>query len=174
MTSVCLRMVVLAGLLAPSFRPLQAQDGDHLAAQGATPSSSFTLNLSTKKAELHVGEAVWIEIVQTNVSDHSVSCDYAGGNAVNLIYDYHVFKEDGSPAEEVVRSKPVPPPFSYKQCGINPGESRTDTIHLNNVYKFDKPGQYTVWVSRVDPDTEDESGEPVVVKSNTITITITE
>ena len=79
-------------------------------AQSASP--SFTLKLSTKSAQIHVGETVWIDILQTNISDHSVSYDYAGGNAVNLIYDYHVTKEDGSPAEEVVWFKPVPPPYS--------------------------------------------------------------
>ena len=145
-----------------------------LGAVAQSESPSFTLNLSARKAESHVGEAVWIEIVQTNISDHPISCDYAGGNAVNLAYDYEVTTEDGSPAQKVVWSKPVPPPYSYMQCGVNPGESNTNAIHLNNVYKLDKPGQYTVWVSRVDPDTDDESGKPLVVKSNTITITITE
>jgi hypothetical protein len=143
----------------------------HTAAQSV---ASFTLQLNPGAPSFRIGEVVRIEIVQTNVSDHSVSCDYAGGNAVNLAYDYHVATEDGSPAEKVVWSKPVPPPFSYMQGAINPGESNKNWIHLSNVYKFDKPGQYTVWVSRVDPDTSDESGKPLVVKSNTITITITE
>jgi len=138
----------------------------------AQSTASFTLQVSTKTPTFRVGEVVRIAITQTDVSNHPVSCDYAGGNAVNLIYDYHVTQEDGSPAEKVVWSKPVPPPYSYKQCAIGPGESSTDPIYLNNVYKFDKPGQYTVWVSRVDPDIEDESGKPLIVKSNTITITV--
>lgn len=138
----------------------------------AQSTASFTLRVSTKTPTFLVGEVVRVAITQTDVSDHPVSCDYAGGNAVNLIYDYHVTQEDGSPTEKVVWSKPVPPPYSYKQCAIGPGESSTDPIYLSNAYKFDKPGQYTIWVSRVDPDTEDESGKPVVVKSNTITITV--
>ena len=138
----------------------------------AQSTASFTLQASTKTLTFRVDEVVRVAITQTNVSNHPVSCDYAGGNAVNLIYDYHVTQENGSPAEEVVWSKPVPPPYSYKQCAIGPGESSTNPIYLSNAYKFDKPGQYTVWVSRVDPDTEDESGKPVVVKSNVITITI--
>jgi hypothetical protein len=136
--------------------------------------ASFTLQLNAIAPSFRIGEAVEIEIVQANVSGHVVSCDYAGGNAVNLIYDYHVTAPDGAPAEEVVHSKLVPPPFSYKECGIGPGESNKNWIHLNNVYKFDKPGEYTIWVSRVDPDTKDESGKLVIVKSNTITITITQ
>jgi len=140
-------------------------------AQSASP--SFTLKLSTDKVEFHVGDAVWIHVVQTNVSDHSVSCDYAGGNTVNLIYDYQVTTEDGSPATRVEWSKPVPPPYSYRECAINPGESSRNTTHLNNLYKLDKPGQYAIQISRLDPDTKDESGKPLVVSSNTITITIT-
>jgi hypothetical protein len=135
--------------------------------------ASFTLQLNADSPTFRIGEVIRIEIIQTNVSVHSVNCDYAGGNAVNKIYDYYVTREDGSPADKVVWSKPVPPPSRHMSCEIGPKDSQKDWIHLSNVYKFDKPGSYTVRVSRVDPDTNDESGNPVKVYSNTITITIT-
>jgi hypothetical protein len=55
---------------------------------------------------------------------------------------------------------------------IAAGDSITDKGRLSSVFKFDHPGRYTIQVSRHDPDFLDENGKPVVIKSNTITITI--
>jgi hypothetical protein len=139
-------------------------------AQSTNP--AFTLQLSTKTNEVRANDVVRIEIIQTNVSNHRVSCTYSGGNNVNGLYRYEVTDEDGNPAEKVVWSKPVPPPVRYMDCDIDPGESNTNPIRLSNVFKFDRPGKYTVRVWRDDPDSKDGDGNPTKVYSNTITITI--
>jgi len=139
-------------------------------AQSSNP--SFTLKLENSKIKVQASNVVWIEIIQTNVSNHRISCTYSGGNNVNGLYQYEVTDEDGNPEEKVVWSKPVPPPVRYMDCDIDPGESSTDPICLSNVFRFDKPGKYTVQVWRPDPDTKDSDGNPTKVYSNTITITI--
>lgn len=138
-------------------------------AQSTNP--AFTLQLGNSKIKVQASNVVWIEIVQTNVSNHVVSCTYSGGNNVNRLYTYEVTDEDSNPAEKVVWNKPVPPPVRYLDCDIDPGESNANPTHLSNVFKFDRPGKYTVRVSRDDPDTKDSDGNPTKVYSNAISIT---
>jgi len=135
--------------------------------------SAFTIKLGNSKIKAQARDIVWIEIVQTNVSNHRISCTYSGGNAVNKQYNYEVTDDDGNPAVKVMPSAHVPPPGDYMQCEIDPGESNTNAICLSNVFKFDKPGNYAVRVWRLDPDTKDGDGNPTRVYYNTITITIT-
>lgn len=141
------------------------------AAAQSTP--SFTLKASPKNPGFRAGDVVKITIIQTNISDHQVNCDYFGANAVNNAYHYDVRDEDGNPVAKVQWTKPVPPLSRYLQCSVEPGKSNTNWIYLSNAYKLDKPGKYTIQVSRPDPDTKDSDGKPVEVQSNTITITIT-
>ena len=144
-----------------------------LCASAQSTNPAFTLQLGNSKIKVQASNVVWIEIVQTNVSNHRISCTYTGGNAVNRQYQYEVTDEDGNPAEKVMQSTHVPPPGDYMQCELDPGESNTNTICLSNVFKFDRPGKYTVRVWRPDdPDTKDSDGNPTKVYSNTITITI--
>jgi hypothetical protein len=142
-----------------------------VSAQSANP--AFTLKLSTKTNEVRAKDVVRIEIVQTNVSNKRISCAYTGGNAINTQYRYEVTDEGGNPAEKVVPSAHVPPPGEYMQCELDPGDSDTNLIHLSNVFKFDKPGKYTIQVWRPDPDSKDSDGNPIKVYSNTVTITVT-
>jgi hypothetical protein len=139
-------------------------------AQSTIP--AFTLQLGNSKIKVLASNVVWIEIVQTNVSNKRISCTYTGGNAVNRQYHYEVTSEDGNPAEKVVPSAHVPPPGDYMQCELDPGESNTNAICLSNVFKLDKPGKYTVQVWRPDPDSIDSDGNPTKVYSNSITITV--
>jgi hypothetical protein len=62
-------------------------------------------------------------------------------------------------------------PNYHHECDLSPGESSSQSIALDMVYKLDQPGKYTVQVFRFDPDLTDAQGNPVKVLSNTITIT---
>jgi len=144
---------------------------------GATK-PSFTLALSPgtrskSTSEFSVGSKVRVTVKMTNITDHAI--DHSGyySDAGDMAYSYDVRDEDGQPAAKIVYEHPervMPSPF---WSDIPPGESDLDQLRLNMVYKFDRPGKYTVQVFRHDPDCLDENGKPVVVKSNTITITIT-
>jgi hypothetical protein len=58
-------------------------------------------------------------------------------------------------------------------CGIGAGGSIPNEILINRVFKLDRPGKYIIRVSRREPFVKDEKGEPPVIWSNPITITIT-
>jgi hypothetical protein len=132
----------------------------------------YTLTLSAKTYDFRVGSDVWIEIIQTNTSNQTVSCAYQGYGGVNHKYQYDVRDEDGKPAEKAVRPHMDTEPEDYHGCSLAPGESHSNRILLSRVYKFDRPGKYTVQVSRfASSDAEDEDYSKVL--SNTITITIT-
>ena len=133
----------------------------------------FTLTLSAKTYEFRAGSDVKIEIVQTNVSDKAIDCTDRGGGGINLEYRYDVRDEDGSSAEKAIRPHMELDTGDIHPCNLPPGESSSSRILLSRIYKFDRPGKYTVQVFRFDPDLTDAQGNPVKVLSNTSTITIT-
>jgi len=90
-----------------------------------------------------------------------------------MAYSYDVRDEDGKPAEKIVVEHPERVMLDPFWSDIPAGDNDLDELRLTNVYKFDRPGTYTIQVSRHDPDFLDDNGKPVVVKSNIITITIT-
>lgn len=137
------------------------------AAQSVHP--SFNLKLSPGKPEFRVGEDVYIEIIQNSLTNQEIDCSYVGGGGVNYRYFYNVSDENGHDAERVARL--VPPLADYHGCGIKPGESSKNTIVLSAVYKFDRPGRYTVQVWRWDT-VEGENGDDLKVWSNSIEIRI--
>ena len=143
---------------------------------GAT-SPSFTLSIrggdvDGPRYEFRVGSMVVVMISMTNVTNHDI--DYSGYfRHLNEQFSYLVWDEDGKPAEKISFGDPDRSTSSPFWSGISPGKTETYEADLEQIYKFDRPGKYKVQVSRPDGDYLDEKGKPVVVKSNTITITIT-
>ena len=142
---------------------------------GAT-SPSFTLSIrggdvAGTRYEFRVGSMVAITISMTNITNHDI--DYSGCSwHLDSSYNYLVWDEDGKPAEKIAFGDPDLSTSSPYWSGISPGKTKTYEADLEQIYKFDRPGRYTVQVSRPDYDYLDENGKPVVIKSNTITITI--
>jgi hypothetical protein len=52
---------------------------------------------------------------------------------------------------------------------IQPGKTHEDSVDISNRYEFDKPGKYSIQIERELP----ESLGGGVIKSNTITVTVT-
>src|SRR5262249_41247060 len=52
---------------------------------------------------------------------------------------------------------------------IQPGETHKDSVNISNRYEFDKPGKYSIQIEREFP----KSLGGGVIKSNTITVTVT-
>jgi hypothetical protein len=141
-------------------------------------SPSFTLSIrggdvDGPRYEFRVGSMVVITISMTNIASHDI--DYSSHFLHGLIgnYNYLVWDEDGEPAEKKSFGDPGHGTSSQYWSGISPSETKTYAAELDLLYKFDRPGKYTVQVSRPDNDYLDENGKPVLIKSNTITITIT-
>ena len=143
---------------------------------GAT-APSFTLSIrggddASTRYEFKVGSIVAITISLTNIVNHDI--DYSGHfRHLDEQYKYLVWDEDGSPAEKISFGDPDRSTSSPYWSEVSSGETKTYEADLEQIYKFDRPGKYTVQVSRPDPDFLDENGKPTVIKSNIITITIT-
>jgi len=143
---------------------------------GAT-SPSFTLSIrggddAGTRNEFKVGSIVAITISMTNITNHDI--DYSGYfRHLDEQYNYLVWDEDGKPAEKISFGNPDLSTSSPYWSEILPGKTETYEADLEEIYKFDRPGKYTVQVSRPDYDFLDENGKPTMIKSNIITITIT-
>jgi hypothetical protein len=185
-----LKNLLFVGALTCVISISQAQDAAPPAALGQDytripaiqnppqSAASFTLSLSSglrnkNMADFGIGSTVWVTIVQKNITNHAIGCSGWYSDLGDMSYSFDVRDEDGKPVERVTHPDSeldTPKHFSFS---IQRGESNTDEVQLNNGYKFDRPGKYVIQVSRPDLDSEDKNGKPVVVKSNSITITIT-
>jgi hypothetical protein len=184
------KYVLFVGFLASLASLLQAQDTvqstapdrDHtripVIRNPPQSAPSFTLTLSAglrnrNISEFRVGSTVWITIVQKNITSHTIGCSGWYSDTGDMSYSFDVRDEDGKPVEKVVHPHPELDMPKYFSFGIRAGESNTDEVELNNGYKFDRPGKYVIQVSHPDNDFKDDKGNPAVVKSDTITITVT-
>jgi len=134
---------------------------------------SFTLAISTKTTEFRVGSSVRINVAINNITKHTIDYSDWYSDAGEMSYSYDVRDEDGNSPQKIVHQHPELDTPSYYWGAISPGESRTTQLRISQIYKFDRPGKYTIQLLRADQDCLDENGKPVVVKSNTITILIT-
>ena len=151
--------------LTPS---LYSQDGvrlHRLAKHDTSPTFSLTLSPGTRNniiSEYRVGDDMWLTIVVTNLTNHDIYCSLWSE-------DYEAIDEDGKPLERRHRGTM---PQTY-DCGIGAGGSSIpNEILINRFFKLDRPGKYTIRVSRKEPFVKDEKGGSPVIWSNPITITI--
>jgi hypothetical protein len=145
-------------------------------AQNVTPTFTLTLSAGLRDksiSEFKAGSTVWITIVQTNSTNHIIDCSGQSRNGIDVAYLFDVQDEDGKQAEKVIRPHMELDAGSPIFCNILVGSSQLVEEQISRVYKFDRPGKYTIQVSRFDPEIEDEEGHPLKVLSNTITILVT-
>lgn len=130
----------------------------------------FTITINAKKTEVRAGTPVFIKVVMTNISDHSVECGEWRSNGLDRAYKYHVTDENGETVPKTIRKHPeIGENIEPFPCIIQPGKSsKPSGGMLSHLFNFNKPGKYTVRVSR------HVSSDPksAVVRSNTITITV--
>jgi hypothetical protein len=128
------------------------------------PTFSLTLTPGTRHetiSEYHLGDKMWITITQTNLTKHDIYCSESS-------QDYEAVDEDGKPVERY----PAGTEPGVIGCGIGAGGSVPDEILIDQVFKFKQPGKYTIRVSRREVFVKDENGNPPVVWSNYLTITV--
>lgn len=152
---------LFAGILLIATPGLQAQDGERLAALAANDIyPTFSLKLTAKSPEYRVGSIIWITIVQTNLTGHDIDCSYTD--------HFEAIDEDG---KQIKEHSWVPEQWAHG-CSMSKGEQYPHMQQLERVFKFDRPGKYAIRVSRREPFLKDENGEPLVVWSSPINITI--
>ena len=124
----------------------------------------FKITLSMAKPEVNVGDHVYIDLLMTNTSNQDVNCTIYAEGSLDGNYEYNVLDEDGQPPPKIVRIHPLS--SAIYPCIIKPGESRSISGLISQLYYFIQPGKYTIQVTRGYEGSDD------LVKSNTITITV--
>jgi hypothetical protein len=152
----------------------------------------FSINISIFKEVLPLGSEIRVQILDKNISDHEIILDRSPAvDQGEIRHSIEVYDEKGSPVPETgyykrLKGKPnsgyprvvltptgsysedIIPMGSYIGFSLKPGDTLNDEAILNKSFVFTTPGKYTVRVSRF------ENGRKTEVKSNTITITLTD
>jgi len=128
-----------------------------------SPALPFTVTI-TGPSEIKTGVEVDVRVTITNTSNHDVSAGSFYVDGVDTGYTYDVRDSAGNPAQK----KSIVMSGSIKFGRLKPGESAEEGTLVNRVFNMTRPGRYTIQVSR---QVGDSKG--TVVKSNTITVTVT-
>lgn len=152
-----------------------AKQTERIAALGAkdtSPTFSLTLSSGTRNkivSEYRVGDDMWMTIVMTNLTNHDIDASVDGDSSYDRMFGYEAIDEDGKPVKERHHGTEG---YSHT-AGIGAGGNVIREFLLNRAFKLDRPGKYTIRVSRREPFVKDEKGEAPVVWSNPFTIIIT-
>ena len=132
----------------------------------------FTIVLVTPRPTVTLGSEVWITIRRTNTSDKDVNASAYIDKSTNLDLNYvlELRNSGGRPLPQVADKSPVGRFLDAQFGTLKPGETISNDINLLRLFDLKQPGKYTLQVSRRVP----EALGGGVVKSNIITITITD
>jgi len=136
---------------------------------GAT--DPFTLTLEADENSIKAGAEVKVDVTLRNSSGRAMYISFGLTEA-----DYTFEVRDGErrvpPETDFARKSKAKPYFSSDQVFyLQPGESLPKApLMVTRFYDLSRPGKYTIQVSRVAP--KELGGR--TIKSNTITITVTE
>jgi dipeptidyl aminopeptidase/acylaminoacyl peptidase len=170
--------VVAPSAVAPSVAasPVTAPSGGGPAAAKGRPSpagdnqSSFQIAISAPTDEVQVGADARILISLRNTSDRQMLFAHRPGmNNPEFSYRIEVRNAAGHVVEETAYGREARQRQQTEGRTVDyvqPGMSAVQTAHLERLVNLNRPGRYTVRVSRVDSATK------AVVKSNEVTLNI--
>jgi hypothetical protein len=155
-------------------------------AAGQTAQAPFSIDVSGPKT-VKAGVPFYIKIVLTNTSDHSL--DFKSHDPEEFDYSTEVFKSNGQSDDyttygylmatgkcdpkygavngvaSCARESGAPIPVT-----LQAGGKYITRIFVTDQFHLSKPGDYLIRVSR---STVGNPGQRILVKSNTITVTVT-
>ena len=132
-----------------------------------TAQSPFSIVIESEKQSFKAGSDVWIRLRLTNLTKQDLSVPVMDVNGVDAEYEYEVRGPGGTPANKVPNPHPEIQIGSSKSGVVKAGQSTAwEEIRVSKVYNMTQPGQCSIHVSRPLPNDG-------VVKSNTITVTVT-
>lgn len=172
--------LVKSNLLTITVTPSQNASSTATASAGQPP---FSLTIAPTAHSVQQGVPVGLWITTTNIADHNIVlwAEKAREEQAGAAYQVVVLNHEGLSQPETdfsrrMKSRTDIPreaknELQWQNSGerlvLKPGESWKDTITANDLYSLKEPGEYTIYVQRFDPATK------TMVKSNTITVTIT-
>jgi hypothetical protein len=142
-----------------------------LVAQDQAETSKFSLELTELRPKSYLGKDIWITIIMTNISEQVLDCSsFIESNTLNHSFRYDVHDPQGKAAEKVVQSShpEIGTVGSSYPCSLEHGKSKKWDVAINEAYHLDRPGDYTIQVSRL-AGVKPADG---YIKSNTLTIAV--
>ena len=162
-------LLTLAALVASAAAAPSQQSGS---AQGANP--TFSLSITATQDVIKARSAITVKVVLTNISDHKIGFLWfrgdAGGDDLLNVRD-----SQGNPVRPAPRTWVGEDGRHYARIRhhgafydyLEPGQAEKGELDVSKSYILTQPGKYMIQVQR----TDDESKS--VVKSNTVTVTVT-
>jgi hypothetical protein len=163
--------------------------------------SRLSVAISAVEKTSKAGSRIIVDVSLTNIYTGRVLLPSGGGEDILPWYTIQVRRKDGAPvpesqlvqAKKRESSKPLPPGmfkvdnYSRIMGELQPGQTAKDRVVLSDLYDMSRPGDYVVQAERNEPanaailkstgpastSVTDKSNACTVVKSNSITITVT-
>jgi hypothetical protein len=131
----------------------------------------FSLTLVTKEPTVKGGTSIWVTVELKNNSDQDIeesgSINAMTGADPNLIFD--IRDESGNVKQKKAHQHPQLASGKPFNRTIHPGETFEKEQDVSRLFDMTGPGKYVIQVYRRATD----DGRGAIVKSNTITITVT-
>jgi molecular chaperone DnaK (HSP70) len=138
----------------------------------------LSVSIEIDNSSVKLGADIQVKATLKNNTDQDVQVSELRTAADNhLEYKVTVERDDHTAvakkyAEKLRRHEVPRDPLetgSVHFVPIQPGKTHEDSVNISNRYEFDKPGKYSIQLERELP----ESLGGGVIKSNTITVTVT-
>jgi len=129
----------------------------------------FSITISTPHDVIKAGTNVFVKVALTNTSKHQIRLN--SSNGTQEMQDIVIRDDQGnSPLSKIGRDIAAGRDWlvgSEHSFTIEPGKTVTERVGVPSTYDLSQPGKYTMQVQKRDPYSK------TVVKSNTITLTVT-
>jgi hypothetical protein len=158
-----MKVVFMVVLLASSALPVLTQEN------AATP---FTIVISPEKPTVKAGSDVWIKVQLTNNSseDLDLSGSVSDLTGLDSNLNFEVRDDLGKLAPKRVHKHPeLAGGRANLDRILKSGQSLTENQNISRLHDMTQPGKYVIRVSRRLSNNPNDG----VVKSNTITVTVT-
>ncbi len=131
------------------------------------PKQPLTIDISTEKPTVRVGGSVWIKVHVTNTSKRELdfSATVSNMTGADPNYQFTVRDETGNAVAARTYEHPELATGSPVSRSLKPGESFADDQDVGRIIDMRRPGQYAIQVAWT---------KNAAVRSNTITVTVTE
>ncbi|HEY4355047.1 MAG TPA: hypothetical protein VGN16_04800 [Acidobacteriaceae bacterium] len=127
--------------------------------------ATCSMEITGPHADPHVGEHISVELILRNTSDHPISPRGPNSNGVDTLYRYEC--RDGSGSSVRRAETGILDSVGDVQV-LAPGEDAKIQLSITAACNLEKPGRYTVQLSRkFSYGKEDE-----IVRSNMLSITV--
>ncbi len=136
--------------------------------QETNPVAPMAIDIKVDKSTITLGQNIQITIRLINLTDHEIAGNFTELNGVDITDVLHIRDSND---REVLPPPRTPPAYQYRPRGggiVPKGEREWQTTIFLGNYGLDKPGVYTLQVSR--PNLDDQNLPQIV--SNAVTLKV--